>query len=72
MPFAVNANLKACLYGRGGPQIGEVTCGGTPHLSCKRDQIKIWTGGRHGSTLARLLYNPLLDAWIFDETNFIL
>ena len=24
----------------GGPQIGEVTCGGSPQLSCKRDQIK--------------------------------
>ena len=23
------------------PQIGEVTCGGSPHLSCKRDQIKM-------------------------------
>ena len=36
------------LRGGGGPQIGEVTCGGSPHLSCKRDQIKkwqiIWTG----------------------------
>ena len=29
-------------------QVGEVTCGGSPHLSCKRDQNKwkiIWTGG---------------------------
>ena len=33
--------LRACLHGGGGPQIGEVTCGGSPHLSCKRDQIKI-------------------------------
>ena len=24
----------------GGPQIGDVTCGGSPHLTCKRDQIK--------------------------------
>ena len=24
----------------GGPQIGEVTCGGSTHLSCKRDYIK--------------------------------
>ena len=29
------------LHGDGGPQIGEVTCGGSPHLSCKRDQIKV-------------------------------
>ena len=26
---------KACLNGGGGPQIGEVICGGSPHLSCK-------------------------------------
>ena len=35
------------MEGGGGPQIGEVTRGGSPHLSCKRDQIKseiIWTG----------------------------
>ena len=25
----------------GGPQVGEVTCGGSPHLSCKRDQIEL-------------------------------
>ena len=33
--------LRACLHGGGGPQIGEVTCGGSPHLSCKRHQIKM-------------------------------
>ena len=33
--------LRACLHGGGGPQIGEVTCGGSPHLSCKRDQINM-------------------------------
>ena len=33
--------LRACLNGGGGPQIGEVTCGGSPHLSCKREQIKM-------------------------------
>ena len=33
--------LRACLHGGGGPQIGEVTCGRSPHLSCKRDQIKM-------------------------------
>ena len=26
---------------RWGPQKGEVICGGSPHLSCKRDQIKM-------------------------------
>ena len=23
----------ACLHGGGGPQVGEVTCGGSPHLT---------------------------------------
>ena len=31
----------ASLHEGGGPHIGEVTCGGSPHLSCKRDQIKM-------------------------------
>ena len=26
---------------RWGPQVSEVTCGGLPHLSCKRDHIKM-------------------------------
>ena len=33
--------LRACLHEGRRPQIGEVTCGGSPHLSCKRDQIKM-------------------------------
>ena len=33
--------FRACLHGGGGPQIDEVTCGRSPHLSCKRDQIKM-------------------------------
>ena len=28
-------------WGGGGRQIGEVTCGGSLHLSCKRNQIKL-------------------------------
>ena len=32
--------LRACLHGSWGPQIGEVTCGGSPHLLCKRDHFK--------------------------------
>ena len=32
--------VRACLHGAGGPQVGEVKYGGSPHLSCKRDQIK--------------------------------
>ena len=34
-------SLWACLHEGGGPQVGEVTCGGLPHLSCKRDHIKM-------------------------------
>ena len=37
----LTTRLKACLYGGWGPQLGEVTCGGSPHLSCKRDQVKM-------------------------------
>ena len=33
--------LRACLHESGGPQVGEVTCGGLPHLTCKLDQIKM-------------------------------
>ena len=33
--------VRACLHEGGGPQVGEVTCGGLPHLSCKRDHIKM-------------------------------
>ena len=32
---------RACLHGGGGPQIDVVTCGGSPHLSCNRDRIKM-------------------------------
>ena len=37
----INLRLRARLRGGGGPQIGEVICSGSPHLSCKRDQIKM-------------------------------
>ena len=37
----MECTLRACLHGGGGPPIGEVTCGKSPHLSCKRDQIKM-------------------------------
>ena len=33
--------LRACLHKGGGPQVGEVTCGWSPHVPCKRDQITI-------------------------------
>ena len=34
-------SLRACLQEGGGPQVGEVTCGGSPYLTCKRDHIKM-------------------------------
>ena len=37
----MNSRLRACLHGGGGPQFGEVTRGGSPHLSCKRDRIEM-------------------------------
>ena len=33
--------LRACLPGGGGPRVGEVTCRGSPRLTCKRDHIKM-------------------------------
>ena len=33
--------FRACLHEGGGPQVGEVTCGGLPHLTCTRDHIKM-------------------------------
>ena len=40
-PWEVNPwAIRACLHEGWGPQVGEVTCGGLPHLTCKRDDIK--------------------------------
>ena len=33
--------FRGCLHGGGAPKIGEVTCGESPHLSRKRDQMKM-------------------------------
>ena len=33
--------FRACFQGGGGPQIGEVTRGGSPNLSRKRNQIEM-------------------------------
>ena len=40
-PYSSSSRVKACLHVGGGPKIGEVTFGGSPHLSCKRDQIEM-------------------------------
>ena len=40
-------NFLGPVYVEVGPQIGEVACGGSFHLSCNRDKIKLkdYTGG---------------------------
>ena len=38
---SVLLHVRACLHEGGGPQVGEVTFGGLPHLTCKRDHIKM-------------------------------
>ena len=35
----VRYHLRACFHGGWGPQIGEVTCGGSPHLIEMRDYM---------------------------------
>ena len=35
------ANIRVSLHEGGGPQVGEVTCGRLPHLTCKHDHIKM-------------------------------
>ena len=39
--FHKTVDFGACLHDGEGPQVGEVTCGKLPHLTCKRDRIKI-------------------------------
>ena len=39
--LVVRPLLKACLHEGGGPPVGEVKYGGSAHLSCRRDQIKM-------------------------------
>ena len=41
LAFALNVILRTRLHEDGGPHVGEVTCGGLPHLTCKRDYIKM-------------------------------
>ena len=53
-PNAALETFRGCLHRGGGPQIGEVTCGGSPHLSCKGDQIKMRDGLPHLSGLPQL------------------
>ena len=42
LKFRLGNLLSRSLFTwRWGPQIGEVTWGGSPHVSCKRDQLKM-------------------------------
>ena len=41
LSFIEEGNLRAFLHEGGGPQVGEVTCGRLPHLTCKHDHIKM-------------------------------
>ena len=53
-----NRPLRACLQGGGGPQIGEVTWGGSPHLTCNRDQIKMRDYEKRRVTLPKRVTSP--------------
>ena len=62
---------RARLHGGGGPQTGEVTCDGSPHLSCKLDQIKTRTLlQRHPLSLAWRLDRKMRRRLILHETGF--
>ena len=52
------ASLRACLHGGGRPQMGEETCGGLPHLSCNRDQIKMRDYRNGWVTLPKRVSSP--------------
>ena len=39
--FQLVFSVGACLHGGGGPQVSEITRGGSPRLTCKRDHIKL-------------------------------
>ena len=38
---SIKSKIRACLHGGRGAQVREVVRGMSPHLSCKRDQIKV-------------------------------
>ena len=53
--------FRACLHEGGGPQLGEVTCGGSPHLTCKHDQIKMRDYMDRGVTPPKQVTSPTWD-----------
>ena len=75
----LKSSCKACLQGDGGPQIGEVTCGGSPHLSCKCDQTKMrdymdrWVqcSPYQAVNFVKQHFIPPATAWRFTKTKYI-
>ena len=49
--------LRVCLHEGGGPQVGEITCGGSPHLS---NQIKMRDNIDRGISLPKRVTSPTL------------
>ena len=66
-----NVLFRACLHGGGGPKIDEVTCGGSPQLSCKRDQIKMrhYVDGCHLFPSAKLTFS---SQWLSQDISLFL
>ena len=61
-------HFRACLHGGGGPQVGEVTCGRSPHLSCKCDQIKKRNYmDRRGTPTSKIINRPLFSNILFHQ-----
>ena len=54
-------SFRACLHEGGGPQVGEVRCGGLPHLTCKRDHIKMRDYMDRRATPPKRVTSPIWD-----------
>ena len=50
--------LRACLHGGGGPRVSEVTRGGSLHLLCKCDEIKMSDDMDRRSTPPKRVTSP--------------
>ena len=51
--------LSACLHEGGGPQVGEVTCGRLPDLTCKRGHIKMRDHMDRRATSPKRVISPI-------------
>ena len=56
--FQLVFSIRACLHGGGGPQVSEVTRGGSPRLTCKRDHIKMRDNIDRGVTQPKRVTSP--------------